>query len=102
MLLLQRVPDQVRLLIGRKGDVDDLDVRIFNQRLWRGVNLGDAPSIGDRLGMRRRARRDRRHWKSGLLVASQMHVGHDETRANCADTKIAAPNGRVGNEIRCV
>jgi hypothetical protein len=102
VLLLQRVPDQVRLLIGRKGDVDDLDVRIFNQRLWRGVDLGDSPSIGDRLGMRRRARRNRRHRKSGLLVACQMHIGHDESRADCADAKIAAPNGRVGNEFRCV
>ena len=52
MRLPQRVADQVRLLVGREGDVDDLDLWVLDQLLGRVVDAPDAPALGDlgRLG----------------------------------------------------
>ena len=102
VLLLKRMPDQLRLLIRRKGDVHDLDFGILDQRLRRSVDFGNSPAIRDRLGVGWRARRDCHHRKAGLFVARQMHVGHDEARADRADAKVAAPNGGIGDELGCV
>jgi hypothetical protein len=46
------VPDQARLLIRRKGQIDDLDRGILDQRLRRVVNPGDAIAPRDLLGAR--------------------------------------------------
>ena len=43
MRLLERVPDQCRLLIGWKRDIDDLNVAILDELEWMIVSAWDAP-----------------------------------------------------------
>ena len=47
----QRVADQVRLLVGREGDVDDLDLAVLDEALGRLVHATDAPARGDLGGL---------------------------------------------------
>ena len=98
MRLLQRVADQVRLLVGREGDVDDLDLWVLDQRLGRVVDLGDAPALGHFGRAGRRARGDRDHREAGLGVGGEMDVGHDHAGADAADPEIAASDRCVRHE----
>jgi hypothetical protein len=43
MRLAKSVTDERRLLVRRKGDVDDLDPLILDQCFWTGVGLLDPP-----------------------------------------------------------
>ena len=95
MLLLHRVPDQRRLLVRRKGEIDDLDVCILDQLFRRVVHRWDAPAGGDLLGVRPGARGDRRHRKAGLLVSRQMALGHNHAGADAADPVFLGANLNV-------
>ena len=98
MRLLQRVADQVRLLVGREGDVDDLDLGVLDQRLGRVVDAADVPALGDLGRLGRGARGDRHDREAGLGVGGQMHVGHDEAGADAADPEVAATDRCVRHE----
>ena len=88
--LLQGVPDEGGLLVGRVGDVDDLDRAVLDQLLRCLVDTPDAPALRHLRRLGRRARRDRNDREPGLGIGRQMHVGHDEAGADAADLEVAA------------
>ena len=70
---------------GGIGEVDDLDVRVLDQRLRRVVDRRDAPALGDLGGIGLGARGDGDDREAGLLVGGEMALGHDHAGADAAD-----------------
>ena len=99
MVLSQRVTDQFRLLIGRKGDVEISTSRILDQRLRRLMDFGNSPPFGDLLSLRGSAGGDRDHREASLLVTGEMDVRHDEASADGADAEFAATDRRIGDKF---
>ena len=99
MLLLQREPDQRRLLVGRVGQIDNLDLGVLDQRLRRRVNLGDRPARRNLVGARFGARGDCRDLEACLPVGGEMALGHDHSGADCADAELPAADRRIRDEI---
>ena len=99
MRLLQRVADQRRLLVGREGDVEDLDLGVLDQRAP--ASRGPRP-MPQRLatsaalaGVREAIATT---GKPASRVGRQMHVRHDEAGADAADLEVAAADRRVRRE----
>ena len=100
--LPERVPDQVGLLVGREGEIDDLDRRVLDQSLRRVVDLADAPALRDLRGPVAAPRRDCDHREAGLLVGGEVALRHDHAGTDAADPEVAAANRRVRREAPCV
>ena len=89
----QREADQRGLLVGRVGDVEDLDRGVGDQRLGRVVDRGDGVALGDALGPRPGARGDGDHREARLRVGGEVALGHDHAGADRADPQ------RVGADL---
>ena len=81
----RRLADDLELLVGRVGDVDDLHLRVVEQLLPGVVDLGDVVRLGGGLRMLGRSRGDRDGAEAGLVVGRQMDVPHDEPGADASD-----------------
>ena len=102
MLLLQRMLDQRGLLVRRKGDVEDLDRIVADQVFRRIVNLGNAPTLRDLLGVSLGARCDRSDRKASLLVSREMALGHDHARADASDPVVLRSDLHIRLKSFCV
>ena len=85
VLLLERMPDQRRLLVGREGEVDDLDVGVLDQRSGVSWTLGMPQRSATFCGIGLGARGDGDDREAGLLVGGEMALGHDHAGADAAD-----------------
>ena len=86
VLLLQRVADQRRLLVRRKGEIDDLDRLVLDQRFRRRRGPSGCPSASRpsaALALVREAIATT--GKARLLVGGKMALGHDHAGADAAD-----------------
>ena len=82
---LHGLAHDAELLVGREGDVDDLDSLVVEQLLPGVVDGVDAALLGGRLGVGGRARGDRDDVEARLRVGDQVDVLHDEAGADAAD-----------------
>ena len=85
---LDRLADDPELLVGRIGDVDDLDALVVEEVLPRVVHRPDAPLVGGGLRVRRRPRRDRDDVEARLRIGHEVDVLHDEARTDTADSVV--------------
>ena len=69
MFLSESMTDQLWLLIGRKSDIDDLNIRIFYQLVRCLVNGGNFPAVRDFCRLFRPPRSDRDDRKTGRGVS---------------------------------
>ncbi len=94
----QRLADQRRLLVRRKGDIDDLDLPVRRSALRASRAPSGCPS----------ARPPPRPWhcvrdaiaddgKTGFLIGSEMAFGHDHAGADAADPVVLDPHRRSGS-----
>ena len=95
MRLPERMPDQLRLPVRRKGEVDDLDLPILDQRLGGRVHLRDPPPLRHPPRVRLRARGDRHHREPRLPVGREVALRHDHAGADAADPDVARPHRHV-------
>ena len=82
---LHGLAHDLELLVGREGDVDDLDALVVEQLLPGVVDRLDAALLGRRLRVRRRPRGDRDDVEPRLRVGDEVDVLHDEAGADAAD-----------------
>ncbi len=94
----ERERDEVGLLVGREGEVDDLDLGVLDQRLRRVVDAGDAPALGHLGGAVAAPRGDRHHREAGVLVGGEVALGHDHAGADAADPEVPAADRRIRRE----
>ena len=86
--------DDLRLDVGRYGDVNHLHRRIFDEPLPVGVHCGDAVTGRHLLG-RDAAGREDRHWiEPRSPVSDEVAVGHDEPRSDATDADRAITGER--------
>jgi hypothetical protein len=97
---LKRAADQLRLLVGRVGDVEDLDRRIGDQCLRGVVNLRDSPAFRHFGGMVAGPRGDRDNRETSLLVGGEVALGHDHAGTDAADPVVAGADRRIGHKAQ--
>ena len=74
-----------KLLVGREGDVEHLDLLVAQQLLPGVVDLGHAALPCRLLRVGRRTRGNGDGLKAGVVVREQLNVLHDEAGADCPD-----------------
>ncbi len=97
--LLQRVADQRRLLVGREGEVEDLDAGVLDQLLRRVVDASGCPSARPPWRRWRGCARRSPPPEAGLLVGGEMAFGHDHAGADAADAELARADLHVRLEL---
>jgi len=83
--------DDIDLLGGIDGNVNDLDLRSIQQFVDRGIDVRYCVVSGSALGLFAIAVRDAENFEAGLFVSGQMRVVDDPPGANDANATVHAP-----------
>ncbi len=95
---LNRCADDLQLLMGRHGDVEDLNRVVLKHVLDRFVDARYSAQVGDFLRDLGRAGSNGGYVKTSLLIGFEMNVAHDEAGAHGADA-IRLPR-RIGQMLK--
>ena len=78
-----------------KGDIEDFDVRIVDQRIRRVMHRRNIPALCNGRSLFPRARRDGDDREARFLVGRQMALRHDHAGTDAADPDIPNPHLRI-------
>ena len=87
---LDRLPHDLKLLVRRCSNIQDLDILIPDQFLPAVVDMGNTALPCHFLRLRPVQRRNGIRRKADIVICHEVAVPHDETRADAADAKILA------------